>query len=135
MRQSFRLVHPTARQLARAAVETAPHGYIVEVREQTRSLDQNARFHAICSDVAKFGVTWAGRARTAEQWKVLFVSAHAVATGRGSEVVPGLEGEFVNLRESTAQMGKSRASSLMEYVQAWCAEHEIELKETVAHGL
>ena len=81
-----------------------------------RSLDQNAKFHALCSDLA--GMQWAGKPRDAEQWKVLLVSGHAVATKRTADVVLGLEGEFVNLRESTARMSKERSSSLIEYAMS-----------------
>lgn len=65
---------------------------------------------------------WAGKRRTAEQWKVLLVSGHAVATKHGAEMVPGIEGEFCNLRESTARMSKSRLSSLIEYAEAFVHE-------------
>jgi hypothetical protein len=41
-----------------------------------------------------------------------------------AEVIPGLEGEFVNIRESTAHMSKPRASSLIEYAVAHMAQHE-----------
>jgi hypothetical protein len=40
-------------------------------------------------------------------------------------MVPGLEGEFVNLRESTALMSKARAASLIEYALAFCAMHGV----------
>ena len=36
-----------------------------------------------------------------------------------ADVVPGLEGEFVNIRESSAQMSISRMASLIEYVTAY----------------
>jgi hypothetical protein len=39
-------------------------------------------------------------------------------------MVPGLEGEFVNLRESTAQMGIKRMISLIEYSQAYLDANE-----------
>jgi hypothetical protein len=40
-------------------------------------------------------------------------------------MVPGLEGEFVNVRESTASMSATRLSSLIEYAEAFCAAHNI----------
>ncbi len=92
-----------------------------------RSLDQNAKFHAICSDLSKSKIEWAGKRRTAAQWKVLLVSGHAVATKETAEVVPGLEGEFINIRESTALMSVSRGSSLIEYALAFCAQNEVHL--------
>ena len=79
----------------------------------------NAKFHAICSDLAKSTIEWAGKKRTSSEWKVLLVSGHAVATKEGSEMIPGLEGEFVNVRESTALMSKKRGSSLIEYATAF----------------
>lgn len=63
------------------------------------------------------------------QWKVIMVSAHAIATVEPAEMVIGLEGEVVNLRESTAAMSKKRFSSLMEYVLAWGANNDVKFSE------
>lgn len=129
----FKLVHAQARRLAVEAVQTAPEGYCVTVSEPTRSLEQNAKFHAICSDMAKSGMEWMGKRRTSAQWKVLLVSGHAVATKEGAEVVAGIEGEFINIRESTALMSKKRSSSLVEYAIAFCATNDIPLSEVMTH--
>ena len=123
------LAHPEARRRAHAAIDDAPDGYVVKISEPTRNLDQNAKFHAMCGDIAKSGLPWAGKQRTLAQWKVLLVSGHAVATKEGAEMVPGLEGEYVNVRESTALMSKRRSASLIEYTLAFCATNEIELSE------
>ena len=119
----FRLVNSEARRRAFECVSQAPDGHSVTVAPPSRNGDQNAKFHAICSDIAKSGIEWAGKKRTAIQWKVLLVSGHAVATKQGSEMVPGIEGEFVNIRESTALMSKARGSSLIEYAVAFAAMH------------
>lgn len=121
-----------ARRTALEYVQEAPNGYVVEVKEPTRNLDQNAKFHAMCSDIAKSGMQWAGKRRTTAQWKVLLVSAHAKATAEEFEIVPGIEGEFVNLRESTALMSKKRSASLITYTQAFCDLHGIKLSEPAA---
>lgn len=121
MKRVFRLVHAEARRRALECVSQAPEGYAVTVAEPTRNGEQNAKFHALCGDLAKSGLTWAGKTRTLEQWKVLMVSGHAVATKEGAEMVPGIEGEFVNLRESTAAMSVRRSSSLIEYTLAFMA--------------
>jgi hypothetical protein len=105
----------------------AGHRLVLEVRPATRSLDQNAKFHAICGDLAKSGLPWAGKTRNAKQWKVLLVSGHATATEEGSEIVPGLEGEFVNIRESTALMSVRRSSSLIEYAISFCVMNNVKL--------
>jgi len=130
-RKLFVLAHQEARRRAMSAVADAPDGWRVKVEPQTRSLDQNAKFHAMCSDIASSGLEWAGKPRSAAQWKVLLVSGHAMATNEGAEMVPGLEGEFVNLRESTAAMSKKRGASLIEYTIAFCAEHGIRIHDEV----
>ena len=126
-RQVFILSHPTARQRAQQALQAANDGDKVVISPPTRSGDQNAIFHALCGDIAKSGIEWMGKRRTADEWKVLLVIGHSVATKRCAEIVPGLEGEFVNLRESTASMDKARGSSLIEYTMAFMANHELEV--------
>lgn len=118
----FILAHDEARRRAITAVANAPVGHVVVIKQPTRTSEQNALFHALCGELA--GKEWAGKPRSAQQWKVLLVSGHAMATKEGAEVVPGLEGEFINLRESTALMSKSRGSSLIEYSQAFLAQHK-----------
>lgn len=126
----FALAHQTARERAAAYIlSDAPDGAEIVVKEPTRTSGQNGKFHAICSDLARSQVTWAGKRRNAAQWKVLLVSGHAAATKEGVEIVPGLEGEFINLRESTAAMSKRRGSSLIEYALAFCAMHGVDTRE------
>ena len=132
MKKILKLTGDLARSAACRYVNEAPEGYVVTIAEPTRNLEQNAKFHAICSDLAKSGLEWAGAPRTSEQWKVLLVSGHAVATKHGAEMVPGLEGEFVNMRESTALMSKARSASLIEYALAFCAMRGVELQESTA---
>ena len=126
---TFVMAHEIARNRALDAVKNAPEGWQVIVKPATRTTEQNAKFHALCSDIAKSGMLWAGKERTAAQWKVLLVSGHAIATSEGAEIVPGLENEFVNLRESTALMSKKRGASLIEYTLAFCAANSIKLSD------
>ena len=128
-RRTFILINDQVRQRARDAIDCAPDGHQCIIKEPTRNLDQSAKFHAICEDLERSRLPWAGKPRDAAAWKVLLVSGHAVATKQGAELVPGLENEFVNIRESTALMSKSRASSLIEYALAFCALNGITLRE------
>lgn len=125
----FILRDEAVRRRCQEAIWDAQDGHKVTLSEPTRTSDQNAKFHAMVSDIAKSGHVWLGKPRDAAQWKVLLVSGHAVATKEGGEIVPGLEGEFVNLRESTALMTKKRGASLIEYVMAFCAMNDIKLTE------
>lgn len=133
-KQTFTLVTPLVRQNAFRALRDAPPRYVVTIAEPTRSSDQNAMFHAICSDIAKSGHLFLGKPRRPEVWKVLLISGHAAATNEGSEVVPGLEGEFVNIRESSALMSVRRAASLITYTLAYCDTNGIPLTETHKGG-
>ena len=132
--QAFVLANPLRRRAAMAAVADAPEGHRVEVREPKRTDGQNERFHAIVGDIAASGMEWAGKRRSAAQWKVLMVSGHAHATKEGSEICPGLEGEFVSIRESTALMSVRRGSSLIEYATSWCAMNGVRLRAPEREG-
>ena len=129
MKKVFILRSEDIRRRAMQAAWDAPDNSKLVISPESRTLEQNAKFHALASDIAKSKHQWLGKPRDAAAWKVLLVSGHAVATGEGSEIVPGLEGEFVNLRESTALMSKPRGSSLIEYTLAFMAMNEIHITE------
>lgn len=119
------LSHNQARERAINQVFIAPDTCVVIIKEQTRSLEQNALLHSMFNLLAESGLEWAGRKLSADQWKVLLVSGHAIATGHEADIVPGIENEIVNLRESTAQMSVKRLSSLISYIEAFLSEHDI----------
>ena len=68
MRRYFVLAHELARRNASQAVLEAPTGYAVEIKPITRSLAQNAKLHALITDIAK-ALEWAGAKRDVETWK------------------------------------------------------------------
>jgi NinB protein. len=117
-----------------AAIRGAGPNARVTIAPEQRSGGQNAMFHAICGDLAKSDLTFAGKRRSLEEWKALLVSGHSVATGTGGEVIPGIEGEFVAIRESTSRMSVARASSLIEYALAYCGMNGVQLTETRKGG-
>ena len=128
-KQRYWLSSQTVRDKVCWQVKAAPDGSVVEIKDPKRSEDQSAHFHAICSDIAKSDLKWAGKKRTAAEWKRLLVSGHAVATEEPSEFVAGLEGEVVNIRESTALMSVRRASSLIEYTIAFAVSNNVVLHD------
>jgi hypothetical protein len=111
------LINNDVRQRAIDAVRDAPDGWEIIVRPKRRSLDQNSKLHALIQEFD--GLEFSGQKRNAEDWKVILVSGHTQATKGESELITGIEGEMVQLRESTARMSKERSSSLIEYVQAF----------------
>lgn len=116
----LKITGEAARKAACREVFAAPEGHIVRITPETRSLDQNAKLHAMLTDISR-QAKYLGAKRDVEFWKGLFVSGWQIATGEKPEIVPGLEGEFINIRESTTTIGIRRMASLIEYVQAWAA--------------
>lgn len=104
---------------------------IVEIKPKSRSLDQNAKLHAMFGDFAASKLLFAGKARSAEEWKVILISGHSIATGGQGEVIAGIEGELICIRESSANMSVSRMASLIEYVSAYGAEHGVSFRDVV----
>ena len=96
------------------------------MQDPTRTLEQNARLHAMLTDIAR-QAQYMGKPRSVEVWKGIFVSGWAIATGQNPEIIPGLENEFIAIRESTATMSGKRLASVMEYIEAYCAMNEIRL--------
>lgn len=133
-KKRFIIINEQVRRNAVDAILRAPEGSAASVGPASRSLDQNAKFHAICTDIANSPLTWAGKRRSAEEWKVLLVSGHTKATEGEIEFVPGLEGEFVNIRESTSRMSVKRAASLITYAIAFCDTNNVHLTETIRGG-
>lgn len=105
---------------------------VVKIQPMTRSLEQNSKLHALLSDISK-QCEFNGQKRDIDTWKMIMVSAHKIATGGQAEMVIGLEGEVINLRESTAQMSVKRLASLIEYVQSWAVENDVILSDGWRH--
>lgn len=133
MNERYLLVSDTARRMALRAVEAAPLGYVCEVKERTRTSEQNSALHAMLADIAK-QKEWGGKKRSVEEWKCLMVSAHRIAQKEAGEIVPGLEGEFVQLRKSTTAMGVKELGSLLDYMGAWCAANNVRLSAPAHMG-
>lgn len=133
MNERFILNHERARRMALYAVEAAPMGYVCEIKERTRTADQNAALHAMLADIAR-QKQWAGKKRSIDDWKAIMVSAHRTALKEAGEVVPGLEGEFVQLRKSTTAMGVKELGSLLDYMNAWCAANDVRLSAPARMG-
>lgn len=132
MKQRFVLVHETARQRAIAAVTSAPEGMVVEVKEPTRSLEQNAKLHAMLEDLEQ-QVEWHGMKMTKTVWKRVCTAAMLREQGESPMLVPSLDGHGVEIiYEKTSKMGKRMMADLIEWVYCFGAEHGVTWKERIA---
>lgn len=110
---------PHNRHRIHAEITQAPDGWIVDIREPTRSLQANAAMWAALSDVAD-QVVWYGRKLTAEEFKHVFTAALSK-----QDVVPGIDGGFVVLGLSTSKMTIREMSDLIEIIHAFGAENGV----------
>jgi hypothetical protein len=122
------IVSPSNRPHIKQQIDTLEVGDHVRVGPPDRLLSQNARLHAMLGDIAK-QKKHCGRELSIGQWKILMCSAHAIETGEGADMAPGLTGEYVNLREHTSLMSIKRIASLIEYVACWGAQNNVTFKE------
>lgn len=119
-KQYFVLSHDTARNNAVMACRNAPHGYVVEIKEKTRSLEQNSLLWALLTDVSR-QVDWYGRRLSPENWKNVFSAAL-----KKQDVVPNIDGDgFVVLSQSTSKMGKREFGDLVEIIQSFGAQRGV----------
>lgn len=124
----FNLVHGEARRRAMACVADAPDGYVVEVREPRRSLDQNAMLWPLLECFAeqlRWPVNGAMVKLDAEEWKDILTAAYRNESQR---IAMGLNGGMVILGMRTSKMGKKAFSEFIEFILATAAERGVNLE-------
>ena len=92
---------------------------VVEVREETRSVAQNARLWAMLEDIAR-QVDWYGQKLTKDEWKDVFSAAM-----KRTKVVPGLDGGFVVCGQSTSKMTIAEMCEMQELMEAFGAQRGV----------
>ena len=97
----------------------AGHRYRLVLKEETRSTAQNARMWAMLEDVAQ-QVTWHGRKLSKEDWKHIFSAGL-----KKQDAVPGIDGGFVVLGQSTSKMTVREMGDLMTLMEAFGAEQGV----------
>lgn len=127
-KQMFFLNHDQARKNAITAVYAAPSGYIVEVKEPTRTVSQNALLWACLHDISQ-QVVWYGRKLDSESWKNIFSAAQ-----HQQDTVPGINGGFVVLGKSTSKMRVSEMRDLIEIIHAFGAEQNVTFSDESARA-
>lgn len=106
----------------------AGHRFELSIRPTKRSDDANARLHAMLTDISK-QVQWAGSLRDVLTWKRLMTGAWLRALGEQVEILPAVDGHGVDvIYEPTSRMSGAQVSSLMQYIEAWGADHGVKFK-------
>lgn len=129
----FILAHSVARANAAQAVQTAPQGFIVTVKEGSRTLEQNAAQWPILqafSEQLQWPVNGQMVHMTDEEWKDVLTAAFRRETAR---LAMGLDGGVVMLGQRTSRFGKKKFSEWLEFLHAVAAERGVTLYPQEAH--
>lgn len=128
----FQLSHDLARRRAVDAVINAPAGFVVTVKEPSRSLDQNAAMWPILQAFSE-QLDWPVNGRmvklTPDEWKDVLSAAF---TGTQARLAAGLDGGVVMLGLRTSKMGKRAFSDFLEFLHATAADRGVTVYQEAA---
>jgi len=101
----------------------------LEIKDASRSNEQNEKFHAIIGDIAKqaqhMGAKW-----DAETWKRLLVDKYVREIGLTSKIMANLDNDgLVQLGFQTRKFTKEQASEFVSFLICWCDQNGIELND------
>jgi len=105
----------------------------MEIKADTRSDEQNAKYHAMLSEIAvqaqHLGAKW-----DAESWKRFLVYEFCKQLGLPQgQIVPSLDGTgIVQLGLQTRDFSKERAAEFITFLEAWGAENGIIYKDVAS---
>lgn len=117
-KQVFHLVNLGVRQNAARAVMSAPENYRVELRERTRTLDQNAVMWSILTDISRqvdFVVNGEAVKVSPEEVKDILTAA----LKRETRMAMGIDGGMVILGQRTSKMTVRQMTELIELAHAF----------------
>ena len=131
-KQRFILAHDMARRGAMDAVARAPAGFVVEVREPSRNLDQNALLWVLLTEFSR-QLEWPVNGKmvslSPDDWKTILSASFRRETQRMTQ---GVDGGLVMLGARTSQMGKREFAEFIEFIQSVAAERGVELEREAA---
>ena len=110
---------PRQRSYAKTCIDMAPEDFFCQIKQKTRTLEQNAMLWALLADVAK-QVNWHGQFLTSDEWKDVMS-----ASLKQQKVVPGIDSGFVVIGARTSKMGKKEMSDLCELILAFGTQHDV----------
>ena len=101
----------------------------LEIKDASRSNEQNEKYHAIIGDIAKqaqhMGAKW-----DAETWKRLLVDKYVREIGLTSKIMANLDNNgLVQLGFQTRKFTKEQASEFVAFLICWCDQNGIELND------
>jgi hypothetical protein len=101
----------------------APKGWVAELREPKRSLDQNDKMWAMLTDISRAEPM--GRKHTPDDWKAILMNA----CGWECQFIEGLDGRPFPQGFKSSQLSRRQMADLITYMMAFGAEQGVEWSE------
>jgi len=121
---TFILGSPASRDRVCKIIRDVPSGAVVQLQPPRRTLPQNAKLHAMITDIAKAKPE--GRVYPVKVWKVLFLAM----IGKPVRFEPALDGNgIVPIPASTARLNKAECGELIDAIEAYAAQHGVQFSE------
>lgn len=100
------------------------------VSGQDRSVEQNKKLHACLADIAA-QVEHAGMKWDVTVWKRLCTAAWLRERGASIQMIPAIDGKGIDvLYEPTSKLSMKKCAELIEWIQAFGAEHDVKWSAT-----
>lgn len=107
------------RARAKQLIDCAPANSVVNIRQQKRTLDQNAKLWAMLSDISRTKPE--GRCHTTDVWKAIFMNA----CGHQVQFVPGLDGEVFPMGFRSSHLSMEQMIKLIDFIYWYGAQHGV----------
>ena len=119
--QTITLTSIGNKSLAHHWIDRAPFGAVLNIREATRTTEQNDKMWAMLSDVSRAKPL--GRVLKPEGWKALFMDM----IDKKPSWEPNLDGTgVVCIGYKSSHLSKADMSDLIEAIYAFGAEHSVQ---------
>jgi hypothetical protein len=123
------LPHPS-RRACWEAIKSAPDGAVVEIKEETRSIEQNRLLWPLLDLWAKNQKAIINGQQveiSKEAWKVILLHSFRNRHGKDQRFALGLDGDIVPMGYETHTMGKREFANFLTFILAETGERGMEL--------
>lgn len=102
---------------------------LVVIRDEDRNDEQNKKLHAMLADISA-QVDHAGKKWSVLIWKRLLTAAWLREEGDQPQLIPAVDGNgFDVVYERTSKLSVKQCASLIEWISAFGAEHQVRWKQ------
>jgi hypothetical protein len=125
----LRLINNHTRTRAIELIKKSPEEPVYEMvlrqAESLRTIEQNAKAHAMLSDISK-QVTWHGVKLSKEVWKRLTIAAMLREIGEKPILVPALDGCGIDIiYEKSSKLGVKKTCLWIEFLYCFGSENGV----------